>query len=255
MPQTWCHCTSGEIIIVPGNAEWCRETGVRQMWGLVRNFICHCTLQQTSLLIRSPWTRLGIWTVCSWTDRMVSFCAPVNTGTHIHTHSHFTSISNLLKWYYTKGMQIAVTGRLLELSLHLVAVWTRMRKAWGLSNRSHWELFAPHSVPQKIRLFNNGVHQSPQCSINSLLCLTIHLLTAHLSKHAIDSIVYSLYVLSGLTGHNIKKSVEHWGAQRTLSWGCLSDSQLFRYGENTHKTYIILSSIRYKWPVLLKGVF
>lgn len=94
MPQTWCHRTSGEIIIVPGNTEWCRETGARQMWGLARNFICHCTLQQTSLLIRSPWTGLGIWTVCSWTDWMMSFCAPIATSAHTCTQTH-TSTSKL----------------------------------------------------------------------------------------------------------------------------------------------------------------
>lgn len=74
-----------EIIIVPGNAGWCTKTGAEQMWGLIRNFICYRTLQQISLLIRSPWIRLGIWTVCSWMDWLMSFCALIATHTHAHT--------------------------------------------------------------------------------------------------------------------------------------------------------------------------
>lgn len=95
-----------EIIIVSGKAEWSRKTGAQQMWGLVRNFICHCTLRQTSLLIRSPWIRLGIWAVCSWTDWMVSFWAAITTRIHMHTLLHF--ISSLFELHYTSGMQISV---------------------------------------------------------------------------------------------------------------------------------------------------
>ncbi len=90
-----------DIIIVPGNAEWCRKTGVQQMWGLVRNFICHGTLQQTSLLIGSPWIRLGIWTVCSWTDWMMSFCALIatHTCTRTRTHSSYALFQACLSYF------------------------------------------------------------------------------------------------------------------------------------------------------------
>lgn len=88
----------GEIITVPGNAEWRRKTRAQQMWGLVRNFICHCTLQQTSLLIRSPWIRAGIWTVCSWTDRMNVLLCSVLPTTHKYMHKYLLRfISYLFK--------------------------------------------------------------------------------------------------------------------------------------------------------------
>lgn len=81
----------GEITDVSGAAERCGETGAQQMWGLVRNFICHCTLQQTSLLIGSPWITLGTWTLCSWMDR-----TDVRLCSHCHTHSRTETRTLLL---------------------------------------------------------------------------------------------------------------------------------------------------------------
>ena len=113
-----------DIITIAGTAEQCRKAGAQQMWGLVRDFICHCTLQQTSLLIRSPWIRRGIWTFCSWADWMVSFRALVaNEHQHAHTPLH------LLKLHYIKiSWRYPCHSGLLELSLHLVAALTLMRE-------------------------------------------------------------------------------------------------------------------------------
>lgn len=62
--------------------------------------MCHCTLQQTSLLIRSPRIRRGIWTVCSGTDRMVAY-SPSEPLRSLSSCRHF-----LFRTPY-KGMRVA----------------------------------------------------------------------------------------------------------------------------------------------------
>lgn len=58
------------------------------MWGLVRNFICHCTLQQTSFLIRSPWVTIGICTPSyEWTEWCPFLHSLRRKSTHTHTHN------------------------------------------------------------------------------------------------------------------------------------------------------------------------
>lgn len=61
--------------------------------------MCHCTLQQTSLLIRSPRIRRGIWTVCSGADRMMA--GPREPPRSLSSCLHF-----LFQTRY-KGMRVA----------------------------------------------------------------------------------------------------------------------------------------------------
>ena len=61
------------------------------------DFIFQCTLQQTSLLIRSPWITQGIWTVCSWANWMMPFfCSHGRTLTQTCTRSSFFRLVILL---------------------------------------------------------------------------------------------------------------------------------------------------------------
>lgn len=92
-------------------------------------------------------------------------------------------------------------------------------------------------APLEIRLcLTTVIHQSPRRPVNSLICLTIHLCidSAHLSKHIIDSSVYSLYALIGPTICKNQWSTEE-ACRRRAGGGCLSSLNLIRYGESAHK--------------------
>ena len=208
----------GEIIIIPGTAaEWCWKTGAQQMWGLVRNFICHCTLHQTSLLIRSPWIRQGIWTVCSWTDRMMSFCV-IGTQTHTcDTHSSIffqacLSIITRMAWMYlcyweALGAITPSSGCFdLQENEHRGSALHTLHQQHDCS--PPFELFVPHSCTSSL-----SAHLCLTMVIHhSLLCLTIHvcIYSTYLSKHMIESSVHSSCALIGMTSHKLQNQ---WSAE------------------------------------------
>lgn len=154
-----------QVMVARGRL-WCLAGG-----DLRKNFMYHCTLQQTSLLIRSPRIRRGIWTVSSGVDRMMSSlprppCAKPHVRFLVYTFFFYLFI-------FTKGTRMAT----LEGAFGAIAP--------SSGRFAHCE---PRHPPVGPLLGPFTIHRLPLFAVASFLRLRlVYALDAHPGpKHAID---------------------------------------------------------------------
>lgn len=163
---------------------------------LRKNFICHCSLQQTSLLIRSLRIHTGIWTVSLGVDRIMSSVPrpPRATPTFAFLSTPFIFLFFLQPRY--KGTRMAT----------LEGAFGAISPSSG--RRAHCELPPPCSHP------GGPPSRDRLPSITCLSSLSLHffvlgsfmhwLHTPH-PKHAIDFRPHSLYALIGRRLLNVER--------------------------------------------------